>query len=616
MDYERGLTELKSELQKNCPERLDEFNNLEGRLLDNLGREEAHGSTETIRAERAAIVDGLNQLAQTCLGVSFNGLCAEPRHYLRRIRVPWPGIVLVIAVILTAAIVIIKPLPNPLQRQALPTFTPDTFGIAVATFTEGVPPDIRETSLSREISALFYDQLRLQLKETGLDPRVKLLEVPPIKNEQAARELGESLNASLVIWGWIPAGTKNAFVPNFTVTRSPALANIMPTILLDAWITGLETIQLSEQLASKSTIIAQFVIGLTYAFQDDPDNALIELSSAINKAEESKVDFAEGSSEQLNFFKGLATLYLFRGSAYATLGQLDLAEADYLQSAELDPTYARPHIGLGNLHYSRLFSSDRYGYYTYYSMIEDAKREYEKAKELDPGLAAAYYGLGNLEFVQGNFEASLEMYWRSIELAERSGEPPGLGYYLSGLAYYALGDLKSAEEMFVRVKEVTRQGQIGLFQLAEEQLQYLTRQIVLVPMPTEPPPATSVPVPTLASPVLQSPSDGEVYIAWVPLKWEWTRDLDDEEQFYLRIWPAGQPNEDMTRYSKESERRINLVREEEGWYRWAVAVVRGVEMISQESTPGFFYFYPAPAVRPPPTPETTPTPRPVDTVTP
>jgi len=72
MDYELGLRTLKPRLPG---EALDVFNVYEARLLENLRRERLYGSTETTRAERATIVDGLNQLAQAHVGTSFNALC-------------------------------------------------------------------------------------------------------------------------------------------------------------------------------------------------------------------------------------------------------------------------------------------------------------------------------------------------------------------------------------------------------------------------------------------------------------------------------------------------------------------------------------------------------------
>jgi hypothetical protein len=72
MDYELGLQTLGTCLSGDA---LDEFRVFESRLRENLQRERLYGSTETTRADRAAIVDALNRLAQVHLGTSFNDLC-------------------------------------------------------------------------------------------------------------------------------------------------------------------------------------------------------------------------------------------------------------------------------------------------------------------------------------------------------------------------------------------------------------------------------------------------------------------------------------------------------------------------------------------------------------
>ena len=72
MDYELGLRTLKTKLPDDARR---DFAVFEQRLRDNLRRERLYGGTETTRADRAAIIDELNQLALTQAGVSFNDLC-------------------------------------------------------------------------------------------------------------------------------------------------------------------------------------------------------------------------------------------------------------------------------------------------------------------------------------------------------------------------------------------------------------------------------------------------------------------------------------------------------------------------------------------------------------
>lgn len=76
MDYELGLKTLKERV-KDARWR-SEFLLLEARLRENLAQMRRYGDTETRRADRAQIVDALNDLACEHLSVSFNDLCQLP----------------------------------------------------------------------------------------------------------------------------------------------------------------------------------------------------------------------------------------------------------------------------------------------------------------------------------------------------------------------------------------------------------------------------------------------------------------------------------------------------------------------------------------------------------
>lgn len=71
MDYALGLRTLGARLPENA---LSEFSTLENRLQENLRNERLFGSSETVRADRAAIIYALNELARTQVGTSFNEL--------------------------------------------------------------------------------------------------------------------------------------------------------------------------------------------------------------------------------------------------------------------------------------------------------------------------------------------------------------------------------------------------------------------------------------------------------------------------------------------------------------------------------------------------------------
>ena len=78
-NLERGLQVLKDALRGGDRDVFLEFSTLEGRLIENIRNERLYGSTETVRVERARIVQELNRLAMEAkCGRSFNEMCTEP----------------------------------------------------------------------------------------------------------------------------------------------------------------------------------------------------------------------------------------------------------------------------------------------------------------------------------------------------------------------------------------------------------------------------------------------------------------------------------------------------------------------------------------------------------
>ena len=72
--YEEGLNDLLKMLSEDTA-RYSELLVLEQRLLENIHQVRRYGDMETWRADRARIVDALNQLALEETGTSFNKLC-------------------------------------------------------------------------------------------------------------------------------------------------------------------------------------------------------------------------------------------------------------------------------------------------------------------------------------------------------------------------------------------------------------------------------------------------------------------------------------------------------------------------------------------------------------
>ena len=75
LDYAAGLRRLRALLAEQDPALRSEFHTLEARLLGILREEERYGATEITRAERARVLERLNDLASRARLASFNDLC-------------------------------------------------------------------------------------------------------------------------------------------------------------------------------------------------------------------------------------------------------------------------------------------------------------------------------------------------------------------------------------------------------------------------------------------------------------------------------------------------------------------------------------------------------------
>lgn len=76
--YDAGLQRLGERLDAAETETRLAFSVLEARLRDNLRREQIYGSSESVRHDRAEVIEQLNRLALTHAGATFNELCALP----------------------------------------------------------------------------------------------------------------------------------------------------------------------------------------------------------------------------------------------------------------------------------------------------------------------------------------------------------------------------------------------------------------------------------------------------------------------------------------------------------------------------------------------------------
>ncbi|HUM72437.1 MAG TPA: hypothetical protein PLK31_26735, partial [Chloroflexota bacterium] len=139
----------------------------------------------------------------------------------------------------------------------------EKFGIAVAEFAVG--GDLQSGPQGREMSRQIYSALeqainsRANLRETAALTRVQL-----IRNDREAFSVGQSVNADLVLWGWIPEFSEESIVHNFTLVDEDIQKGSEQLVeSVNLMISGPNRIQMT-QLSGRATALTQFVLGLIY----------------------------------------------------------------------------------------------------------------------------------------------------------------------------------------------------------------------------------------------------------------------------------------------------------------------------------------------------------------
>jgi tetratricopeptide (TPR) repeat protein len=128
----------------------------------------------------------------------------------------------------------------------------------------------------------------------------------------------------------------------------------------------------------------------------------------------------------------------YRLAAVLSLAGKDNESLEACQRAiDLDPKYATPHNGIGNVYYQ----ADKY---------DDALAAYQRAIDLDPKYATPHNGIGNVYRDLGKYDDALACYQRVINLDPKYAHPHnGIGnvYQLLGQHEKALGVYKKAVEL-------------------------------------------------------------------------------------------------------------------------------------------------------------------------
>ena len=164
--------------------------------------------------------------------------------------------------------------------------------------------------------------------------------------------------------------------------------------------------------------------------------------------------------------------YYYRGIAYLTKKDFDLAIEDFSKVVEMDPEYVGTYyyhglaylfkgdfddLAIENLNKAIEQNSDHadaYYYrgaaYNFKGEVELAIKDYTKAIELKPDYADAYYNRGTAYFSKDEAKRAIEDYTKAIQLKPDHAN----GYYNRAEALLHLQEWEKAKEDLITAKEI------------------------------------------------------------------------------------------------------------------------------------------------------------------
>jgi tetratricopeptide (TPR) repeat protein len=261
-----------------------------------------------------------------------------------------------------------------------------SFNLAVADFGQvDASGKVTASDRGKQISQRLYEGLKIELDslspadranfqpqvwQDSLDvtqKRVSIGLIPgdtPQARETAACALAKQINANVVIYGNLPPdGSTTPFIPEFALCDNTALrVDADELVGAHQLIDGLPAQLLSQmgrpdtdlavniKLNSWTGALALFSIGIMYDLQGQSNLAL----GVFQQARQQLNSSAGSGGEVLFFFIGREELTLASPTVSPeSATHLANAQAAFEQALKINPAYARAHIGLGGVFYSR-----------------------------------------------------------------------------------------------------------------------------------------------------------------------------------------------------------------------------------------------------------------------
>lgn len=342
---------------------------------------------------------------------------------------------------------------NVLKLPAPPPCEPasgDEVLIIVADFEqEGVKADTR-----------IYRSLTDRIAESGLQGvRVQRVEGVRPESREAAVDLGESCNATLVIWGF---ADDFGIEPKYEIVRNQEVV-YAPRSVGQISADDVPTFRsyVAEDVPNQFEYLMLFTLGQLAYFKADYARAISLFDEAL------EIELGDHAADMEIYLS-----HYYRGSAYLVLEQYDPALQDLSAAVALNPShdlsfYGRgyAYVGLGNFEAAladfdaavelkpdeSIYYLDRGWAYSRLERFQEAIADWNRAIELNPDYALAY---NNRAYTSALMGADLNQALADVNHALELDSSAGSYYDTRGYIYYRLNNYAAALEDFNKALEL------------------------------------------------------------------------------------------------------------------------------------------------------------------
>lgn len=280
---------------------------------------------------------------------------------------------------------------------------------------------------------------------------------------QGARLIGESQNASVVLWGWYGKSSEVVVVTvHFEVLRGPKhqLLETQESMSRTS-LAQIETFDAQIRLSDEVSYLTLLLTGLIKYERRDYQGAIERFTNALSStpAPQEMVNpaalyfyrgnalfFKENFSDAIADYNTAIALkpdyvkyYYNRGGAFVKQAELELAIADFAKSIELDPNYAQAYINRGDV----FASMQNYS---------NAVLDYDEAIRLRPDFAKAYINRGGALAGEHEYDRAIADYNQALAISPMYAK----AYNKRGIAYTKKGRYDQALSDFNRALSIKR----------------------------------------------------------------------------------------------------------------------------------------------------------------